>query len=64
MTMEQLAAPLKLTYQQLQKYETGRNRIAASRLYRLSEILGVPVGAFFEESVTPTAMRARTQART
>jgi transcriptional regulator with XRE-family HTH domain len=43
-----LAARLNISYQQLQKYETGRNRISASRLYQTAQCLGVPVGYFFE----------------
>ena len=43
-----LAEALNLTYQQVQKFESGNNRIAASRLYQLSRILDVPVGYFFE----------------
>ena len=43
-----LAEALDLTYQQVQKFESGNNRIAASRLYQLSRILDVPVGYFFE----------------
>lgn len=47
-TQEGLAATIGLTFQQIQKYERGLNRIGASRLYHLSEELGVPVGFFFE----------------
>lgn len=42
-----------ITFQQLQKYEKGVNRISASRLYQLSMILMVPVSFFFEELVAP-----------
>jgi transcriptional regulator with XRE-family HTH domain len=38
-----------LTFQQIQKYERGSNRIGASRLYEFSEILDVPVSSFFDE---------------
>jgi transcriptional regulator with XRE-family HTH domain len=37
-----------VTFQQVQKYEKGTNRIAASRLYKLAEILGVPITFFFD----------------
>lgn len=37
-----------VTFQQIQKYEKGANRIGASRLYELAKILGVPIGYFFE----------------
>jgi transcriptional regulator with XRE-family HTH domain len=49
MTQERLGEALGLTFQQVQKYERGANRIGASRLYRLSEILDVPVSFFFDE---------------
>jgi transcriptional regulator with XRE-family HTH domain len=42
-----LAARVGVTFQQLQKYETGKNRLSASRLYRLASVLGVDVSAFF-----------------
>ena len=48
LTLETLAAKIGVTYQQLQKYEKGVNRIGASRLYRLSQVLEVPVDYFFE----------------
>jgi transcriptional regulator with XRE-family HTH domain len=48
MSLEKLAAALELTFQQVQKYERGTNRIAASRLYRLCRILGVRIGFFYE----------------
>ncbi len=39
---------LGITFQQVQKYETGTNRIGAGRLYRISRILEVPIGFFYE----------------
>ena len=48
-SQEKLAEALGLTFQQVQKYERGTNRIGASRLYDLSKVLDVPVGFFFEE---------------
>jgi transcriptional regulator with XRE-family HTH domain len=47
-TQAQLADALGLTFQQVQKYEKGTNRISASRLHQLSHILSVPVPFFFE----------------
>ena len=47
-TQAGLADALGLTFQQIQKYERGANRISASMLYRTAEFLGVPVPAFFE----------------
>jgi transcriptional regulator with XRE-family HTH domain len=43
-----VAKELNLSFQQIQKYEIGSNRIAASRLYELSRILDVPTSYFFE----------------
>lgn len=43
-----LAERLGITFQQVQKYESGANRIGGSRLWELSRALGVPVGYFFE----------------
>ena len=48
-SQEKLAQALGLTFQQVQKYERGANRISASRLYQASRALGVPVAWFFEE---------------
>jgi transcriptional regulator with XRE-family HTH domain len=48
MSQEQLGDALGLTYQQVQKYEWGANRIGASRLQQISHILQVPVAFFFE----------------
>jgi transcriptional regulator with XRE-family HTH domain len=48
MSQEKLADQLRLTFQQVQKYEKGTNRISASRLQEISHILSVPVPFFFE----------------
>ena len=53
MSQEKLAAALGLTFQQVQKYEKGTNRIGASRLQQMSHILQVPPEFFFEG--TPNA---------
>ena len=45
----EIGARLGLSFQQIQKYERGTNRIGASRLYRLSKVLGVPITYFFED---------------
>lgn len=47
-SQEQLGTELGLTFQQIQKYEKGQNRISAGRLYKLSMILSVSVEYFFE----------------
>jgi transcriptional regulator with XRE-family HTH domain len=49
MSQEKLGDAIGLTFQQVQKYERGANRIGASRLYDLSRVLDVPVSYFFEE---------------
>jgi transcriptional regulator with XRE-family HTH domain len=48
-SQEALARKLGVTFQQIQKYENGQNRVGASRLYQLSLALRVPVGFFFED---------------
>jgi transcriptional regulator with XRE-family HTH domain len=49
MSQEALAGRLGLTFQQIQKYEKGQNRVGASRLWRLAQALDAPVGYFFED---------------
>jgi transcriptional regulator with XRE-family HTH domain len=49
MSQERLAQLLGLTFQQIQKYERGVNRIGSSRLYELGRILHVPVAFFFDD---------------
>lgn len=49
MSQERLGENLGLTFQQIQKYEKGINRIGASRLYQVARALGVPVSFFFDE---------------
>ena len=48
MTQQQHAEKVGIKFQQIQKYETGMNRISASRLWDISEALSVPVAFFFE----------------
>lgn len=48
LSQERLAAALRLTFQQVQKYERGANRISASKLYEIARELKVPVGFFYE----------------
>lgn len=49
MSQEKLGEALGLTFQQVQKYERGVNRIGASRLFDLSRVLDVPIGFFFDD---------------
>lgn len=57
MSQDQLSAALNITFQQVQKYERGTNRVSASRLWDISQILDVDIDYFFEE------MSAETQAK-
>ncbi|MGE5547889.1 MAG: helix-turn-helix domain-containing protein [Solirubrobacterales bacterium] len=67
MSQEKLGELLGLTFQQVQKYERGANRIGASRLFDLSRVLDVPVSYFFEdmsegiESASPRHMVRATE---
>jgi transcriptional regulator with XRE-family HTH domain len=49
MNQERLANALGLTFQQVQKYEHGANRVSASRLSAIADILGVPISYFFSD---------------
>lgn len=55
MSQEKLGNALGLTFQQVQKYEKGTNRIGASRLQQISNILQVPVAFFFENGPDQSA---------
>ncbi len=47
-SQEKLAGEVGITFQQIQKYENGANRVSASRLYQFSKVLDIPVNFFFE----------------
>ncbi len=69
MSQEKLGEMLGLTFQQVQKYEKGTNRIGAGRLFHVSQILGVPVQFFYddlptEQSNLPGARRVDEEAAT
>ena len=49
MTQQQLADMVGIKFQQIQKYETGANRVSASRLWEISRALSVPISRFFED---------------
>ena len=61
-SQERLAEAIRLTFQQVQKYEKGANRVSSSRLYDLAGILDVPLAYFFDEmsagvsAQTPSAL--------
>ena len=50
MSQEKLGEMLGITFQQIQKYEKGTNRVGASRLQAISSVLNVPVSYFFEDA--------------
>lgn len=52
-TQQALADRCNLSFQQIQKYESGKNRIAASRLVQFASVLNVPVSAFFNGGAAP-----------
>jgi transcriptional regulator with XRE-family HTH domain len=58
MTQQQLGNALGLTFQQVQKYEEGINRVGASRLQQIASILQVPIEFFFEEAFDIAAPQA------
>ncbi len=55
MSQTTLGEAIGLTFQQMQKYEKGTNRISASRLFDLSRVLDVPVEYFFDDMPAPVA---------
>ena len=57
MTQETLADGVGLTFQQIQKYEKGANRISASRLQQFANMLGVTVPWFFEDAPGPKKVK-------
>lgn len=60
LTQGGLGKALGLTFQQIQKYERGSNRIAASTLHRLAHVLDVPVSFFFDDMPVDMAIRPST----
>lgn len=61
MSQEKLADLLGLTFQQVQKYERGKNRISASRLYDLARILDVSVDYFYKDATQATSLSSGPQ---
>ncbi len=49
MSQEKLGTAVTLTFQQIQKYESGANRVGSSRLFQFSKVLSVPVSFFFDD---------------
>jgi transcriptional regulator with XRE-family HTH domain len=54
MTQQTLAKSIGVAFQQVQKYESGSNRVSASRLVQIANALAVPVAYFFEDIETST----------
>src|SRR5262252_6650292 len=61
MSQTELATGLGVTFQQVQKYEKGTNRIGASRLHAMARVLGVPVTYFFPTTEGPQAIAKPTE---
>jgi transcriptional regulator with XRE-family HTH domain len=63
-SQEQLAGDIGVTFQQVQKYESGHNRVSASRLFDISRVLNCPISYFFEDiGPETTGERPTPQAR-
>ncbi len=60
-SQEKLGEAVSLTFQQIQKYERGANRVGASRLFEFSRILGVPVSYFFDDMPKEVADSYKTE---
>ena len=54
MSQEKLAEAVGITFQQIQKYERGTNRVSAGRLFQFSRILDIPVTYFYDQFVAST----------
>jgi transcriptional regulator with XRE-family HTH domain len=63
MSQEKLGEAIGLTFQQVQKYERGANRVGSSRLFDLARVLDVPVSYFFEDMSAGTASKSRSRLR-
>jgi transcriptional regulator with XRE-family HTH domain len=57
MSQEKLGDFLGLTFQQVQKYEKGVNRIGAGRLFSIAQVLGVPITYFYEDATGDNSIR-------
>ena len=53
LTQTDLAKGIGVTFQQVQKYEQGANRVGGGRLYKIADVLGLPISAFFEGADSP-----------
>lgn len=58
MSQTELGRQIDVTFQQVQKYENGTNRVGSGRLFKIASILGVPITAFFEGASQATSENA------
>jgi transcriptional regulator with XRE-family HTH domain len=63
MSQEKLGEAIGLTFQQVQKYERGANRVGSSRLFDLARVLDVPVSYFFEDMTAGTSSKSPSRLR-
>ncbi|ATO56822.1 helix-turn-helix domain-containing protein [Bartonella sp. 1-1C] len=61
LTQEKLGEKLGITFQQIQKYEKGTNRVGASRLQAIAEIMDVPVSYFFDKGISIQSLEGFTE---
>jgi transcriptional regulator with XRE-family HTH domain len=59
LAQQQLADSLGVSFQQLQKYESGANRVSASRLYQLAQVLNIPIMWFYDGIDAPHGNRSK-----
>jgi transcriptional regulator with XRE-family HTH domain len=62
MSQSDLASKMGITFQQVQKYEKGTNRVGSGRLMRIAEIFGLPIAALFEGAAPHSRRKARISA--
>ena len=63
LSQEKLGEALNITFQQVQKYERGSNRVSASRLWDIAQILDVPISFFFDDMTDDTAANSPRKVR-
>src|ERR1700729_1478607 len=59
MSQEELGKAIGVTFQQVQKYENGKNRVGASRLHMVATALNVPIGELFDGATATSSSRSR-----
>src|SRR4249920_290310 len=63
MSQTELGRKIDVTFQQVQKYENGTNRVGSGRLFKIASILGVPITAFFEGAHQAASKRVAAHVR-